>query len=242
MAAKRRKDGTEAAALILAAGASRRMGGRDKIYAPLGGRPLIYYSLRLFEEAPEIIGVVAVTAPGGEAKLRSLADRCGCRKVRGVVAGGEERRDSAANGLIAAQYFFASDAPILIHDGARPFARGATIRRLVEALAEADGAVPALALPDTIKKIAPEGGEVVATLPREELRAVQTPQAFRLGAITEAYRAAVRERWPVTDDAAVLERAGGRVVTVEGDVNNFKVTYAEDLARAEAVLAARTES
>ncbi|UCH78145.1 MAG: 2-C-methyl-D-erythritol 4-phosphate cytidylyltransferase [Candidatus Coatesbacteria bacterium] len=238
MAAKRREGGEEVAALILAAGASRRMGGHDKIYAPLGGRPLVFYSLRLFEETPEVSGVVAVTAPGGESKLRQLADQYGCQKVRGIVAGGEERRDSAANGLLSAQHFFASDAAILIHDAARPFARPDTIRRLVQALAEADGAVPAVAVPDTIKKVAPEGGEVLATLPREELRAIQTPQAFRLGAIAEAYRTAVRERWPVTDDAAVLERAGGRVVTVEGDVNNFKVTYAEDLARAEAVLAA----
>lgn len=238
MVAKKREGGEDAAALILAAGASQRMGGRDKIYAPLGGRPLIFYSLQLFEKTPEIIGVVAVTAPGDEAKLRRLADQWGLQKVRGIVAGGEERRDSAATGLLAAQHFFASDAPILIHDAARPFAQPATVRRLVEALAEADGAVPALAVPDTIKKVAAERGEVVATLPREELRAIQTPQAFRLGAIAEAYRAAVRERWPVTDDAAVIERAGGRVVTVEGDVNNFKVTYPEDLARAEAVLAA----
>lgn len=212
------------------------MSGRDKIYAPLAGRPLLFYGLALFEECAEVDAVVAVAAPGSEKKLRRLASDYGFGKVRAVVAGGAARRDSAAAGLAAAAALASPDAAVLIHDAARPLATRALVRRLLAALAKADGAVPAVALVDTVKQIG-DDGTVESTLNRDALRAVQTPQAFKLAAVAEAYQAAAREGWDVTDDAAVLERAGGRVVTVEGERDNFKITYPEDLALAEVVLA-----
>lgn len=223
------------AAVVLAAGYSRRMGGRDKIYAPLAGRPLLYYGLALFEECEEVDAVVAVAAPGSEKKLRRLVSDYDFGKVRAVVAGGAARRDSALAGLAAAEAFAPPDAAVLVHDAARPLATRALVRRLLAALAKADGAVPAVTLVDTVKQIGDDGA-VASTLNRDALRAVQTPQAFKLAAVAEAYRSAAREGWDVTDDAATLERAGGRVVAVEGERDNFKITFAEDLARAEAVL------
>jgi 2-C-methyl-D-erythritol 4-phosphate cytidylyltransferase len=223
------------AAVVLAAGSSSRMSGRDKIYAPLAGRPLLFYGLALFEECAEVDAVVAVAAPGSEKKLRRLASDYGFGKVRAVVAGGAARRDSAAAGLAAAAALASPDAAVLIHDAARPLATRALVRRLLAALAKADGAVPAVALVDTVKQIG-DDGTVESTLNRDALRAVQTPQAFKLAAVAEAYQAAAREGWDVTDDAAVLERAGGRVVTVEGERDNFKITFPEDFARAEALL------
>jgi 2-C-methyl-D-erythritol 4-phosphate cytidylyltransferase len=223
------------AAVVLAAGSSSRMSGRDKIYAPLAGRPLLFYGLALFEECAEVDAVVAVAAPGSEKKLRRLASDYGFGKVRAVVAGGAARRDSAAAGLAAAAALASPDAAVLIHDAARPLATRALVRRLLAALAKADGAVPAVPLVDTVKQIGDDGA-VESTLNRDALRAVQTPQAFKLAAVAEAYQAAAREGWDVTDDAAVLERAGGRVVTVEGERDNFKITFPEDFARAEALL------
>lgn len=211
------------------------MSGRDKIYAPLAGRPLLFYGLALFEECAEVDAVVAVAAPGSEKKLRRLASDYGFGKVRAVVAGGAARRDSAAAGLAAAAALASPDAAVLIHDAARPLATRALVRRLLAALAKADGAVPAVPLVDTVKQIGDDGA-VESTLNRDALRAVQTPQAFKLAAVAEAYQAAAREGWDVTDDAAALERAGGRVVTVEGERDNFKITFPEDFARAEALL------
>lgn len=228
------------AAVLLAAGASRRMEGRDKIYAPLAGRPLIYYGLALFEECPEVDAVVAVAAPGEEERLRRVASDFGLGKVRAVVAGGEERRDSAIAGLEAAAATAPPEAAVLVHDAARPLATPALVRRLLAALANADGAVPAIPLVDTVKRIN-DRGDVAATVARDDLRAAQTPQAFKLAFIVEAYRAAAREGWPLTDDATALERAGGRVAAVEGERDNFKITFPEDLARAELVLDSRAK-
>ncbi|MGD8719431.1 MAG: 2-C-methyl-D-erythritol 4-phosphate cytidylyltransferase [Candidatus Zixiibacteriota bacterium] len=231
-----------AAAVILGAGSSRRMNGTDKIFAPLAGRPLISYSLTLFEECPAVTAVVVVSPPGKEGNVRTLAEDMGCEKFKGVVAGGKERRDSAAIGLLTAAFFVPCDAAVLIHDAARPFADCPLVRRLLGALDVADGAVPALPPTDTIKKVAAPGDEIVTTLARDELRAVQTPQAFPLARITEAYKKAVGEKWEVTDDAAVMEKAGGRVVTVEGEADNFKITYPSDLARAECLLSRRQDT
>jgi 2-C-methyl-D-erythritol 4-phosphate cytidylyltransferase len=196
----------------------------------------------LGEERPQAmsVAVVAVAAPGGEPELRRAASDFGFGKVRAVVAGGEERRDSAAAGLEAAAAIVPPEAAVLIHDAARPLATPALVRRLLAALADADGAVPAVPLVDTVKRI-DDRGDVTATVARDDLRAAQTPQAFKLGLIVEAYRTAIREGWPLTDDAAALERAGGRVVAVEGECDNLKITFPEDLARAELVLNNRTK-
>jgi 2-C-methyl-D-erythritol 4-phosphate cytidylyltransferase len=226
-------------AVVLAAGGSTRMAGLDKIFAPLRGRPLIYYALKLFEESAAVDVVVVVGAAGTEDKLRQTAAGFGFRKIRAVVAGGAERRDSAAAGLAAAEALAGADAAVLIHDAARPLASAGIIPRLLARLDAADGVVPAVPVADTVKVVEEETGAVVETLAREKLRAVQTPQAFRLAAVAAAYRAAVAEGWPITDDAAAVERAGGRVVTVPGEKDNFKITYPEDLARAARVLERR---
>lgn len=232
---EKNQKGAAVAAVVLAAGSSSRMRGLDKIYAPLAGRPLLYYGLALCEGCEEIDAVIAVAAPGSEEKVRRLASDHGFAKIRAVVAGGAARRDSAAAGLAAATAVSRPGAAVLIHDAARPLASPALVRRLLAALASADGTVPALPVVDTLKRVGDEG-RVVATLARDVLRAVQTPQAFKLELIADAYRKAAREGWAGTDDAAVMERAGGRVVTVEGERDNFKITFPEDLARAELVL------
>lgn len=221
--------------IIVAAGSSRRMEGRDKIFAPLAGRPLLSYALGLFESCREIEGTVVVAAAEACDRVRALA--AAYPKVAAVVPGGERRQDSCWAGLTAAAARADDAARVLIHDAARPLADAALVARVLSGLTSAAGTVPAVALTDTIKEVDGEG-RIIGTPARDRLCAVQTPQGFRLGAIVAAYRRARDEGWEETDDAALLERAGDAVRAVEGDRRNIKVTYPEDLARAAVLLAA----
>jgi len=140
-------------------------------------------------------------------------------------------------GVEAAAEVAGPGALVLVHDAARPLTEPSLVYSLLDALSSADGAVPVVPLPDTIKRVNEEGC-VIATLRREELRAAQTPQAFRLASLLNAYRQS-SSLSVLTDDASVVEMAGGRVVAVDGDHDNFKITYPEDIPRAEGVLARR---
>jgi len=172
--------------------------------------------------------VVVVVAPGAEARAAdALAGLSGWR----TVAGGAARADSVRAGLAALEV--ADDTPVLIHDAARPFLNSAVIDRLLSALNDADGALPALPVADSLRRGVE--GLVVGGIDREGLWRAQTPQAFRLKTIRDAY-AAWTESEPPTDEAAVVERAGGRVRLVEGDARLMKLTYPEDFAMAEALL------
>ena len=154
-----------------------------------------------------------------------------------AAAGGTERQDSvrAALELVPAEYDV-----VICHDVARPFAEPALFDTVLDALDRpiggraADGAVPVVPGPDTLKRV--DDGVVLETLDRTKVLAAQTPQAFRRQALEEAHRLARDQGFTGTDDAALLERAGFRVAAVEGDARNFKVTVPEDLARAEGVV------
>ena len=211
------------AAVIVAGGAGLRAGGGvPKQWRPLAGRPLARWSAEalLASGAEQLVVVV----PAGDTHAASAL--AGLERLT-VVTGGAERVDSVRAGLAAVGEGVEA---VLIHDAARPFVTSAHVAALLEALAGAAGALPALPVSDTLKRA--DGGEVSATAPREGLWRAQTPQAFRLPAIREAYA-----RWPggapPTDDAAVLEAAGGRVVLTPGDPALMKVTHPEDFPMAE---------
>jgi 2-C-methyl-D-erythritol 4-phosphate cytidylyltransferase/2-C-methyl-D-erythritol 2,4-cyclodiphosphate synthase len=212
------------AAILVAGGSGQRAGG-PKQWRPLAGRPLLRWA------AEGLLGgverLVAVVPAGEEARGR---DALAGLPVEAVVAGGATRTASVAAGLQA----LAPDPPrvVLVHDAARPFVGRRHIARLLEALEEADGAVPALPVADTLKRGA--NGLVVETASREGLYRAQTPQAFRWEAVVAAYRGADE----ASDDAALVERAGGRVALVPGDPLLFKLTYPEDFAMAEALAGA----
>lgn len=150
------------------------------------------------------------------------------------AAGGATRAQSVRSGLAALAARPDNDA-VLIHDAARPFVNSGHINRLLEALTSADGAIPALPVADTLKRAAADGA--IETVAREGLWRAQTPQAFRLGAIRRAYALWPSDAGEPTDDAGVLERAGGRLALVDGDPMLMKLTYPEDFAMAEAVIA-----
>ena len=211
------------AAIIVAAGAGQRAGGdAPKQWRPLAGRPVARWSAEalLASGADE---VVVVIRPGdGPAAAAAFA---GLPRWR-TVAGGAERAESVRAGLAA----LAPDSEVvLIHDAARPFLGAAHVEALLAGLQHADAALPALPVSDTLKRTEAAG---VATVPRERLHRAQTPQAFRVGALRAAY-AAWTPGEAATDDAAVVERAGGRVVLVPGDPMLMKLTYAEDFPMAE---------
>ncbi|MBA4011866.1 MAG: bifunctional 2-C-methyl-D-erythritol 4-phosphate cytidylyltransferase/2-C-methyl-D-erythritol 2,4-cyclodiphosphate synthase [Phenylobacterium sp.] len=211
-------------AVIVAAGSSTRAGpGAPKPWRSLGGRPILSWSI----EALAAAGARQIVVVVAEAWISEAAELL--QGVPGALAvrGGATRAESVQQGLAALP---AGDtAAVLVHDAARPFLTTAHVRGLLAALEVADGAVPALPVADTLKR----GRDVVAeTVSRDGLWRAQTPQAFRLDVLRAAYAA-----WPAdaepTDDAAVVERAGGKVAIAPGDPRLMKLTYPEDFAMAE---------
>lgn len=215
-------------AVVLAAGRGERLGlGTPKAFLELGGETLLVRACRSASSASSVSSMVAVVPLGLEAEAEGLLERLG---PHSVVVGGETRRASVAAGLEVVP----RDARVVVcHDAARPFAGAGLFEEVIAALHDADGVVPVGPIPDTVKRI--RDGVVTGTEPRGELALAQTPQAFRAEALRDAHARAPGDG-EATDDAALLERAGYRVRAVPGDPINFKITTAEDLARAEAIL------
>jgi 2-C-methyl-D-erythritol 4-phosphate cytidylyltransferase/2-C-methyl-D-erythritol 2,4-cyclodiphosphate synthase len=216
-------------ALLVAAGRGTRFGAEQpKQFLPLLGRPVLRHAAEaLLREG----GVEALqpVAPAGEAAL--LDELLAGLPCRPAVEGGATRQASVLAGLAALE----PDPPdlVLVHDAARPVVPPGTVPALLAALAEAPGAIPALAVADTLKRGA--GGRIAATVPRDGLFRAQTPQGFRYAALLAAHRALARE---VTDDAQVLEEAGLPVALVPGHDSNVKITWPEDLHRVERTMLA----
>jgi 2-C-methyl-D-erythritol 4-phosphate cytidylyltransferase len=214
--------------VVPAGGLGVRM-GRKKQDIRLGGRPLLRWTLDVFEGVPEVAGVVvAVPAEDVTTWRRRLA---GCRKVRAVVAGGRERQESVARGLAAVP---PTAAWILVHDGVRPCITRDLVHRVIDAARAHGAAIAALPVAETLKR--GREGWVQETVPRDGLWAVQTPQGFRAELLREAHRRATADGVLGTDDAALVERLGLPVGLVPGLPGNVKVTRPEDLPLARQLL------
>jgi 2-C-methyl-D-erythritol 4-phosphate cytidylyltransferase len=217
-------------AVLAAAGRGERLGSdRPKAFARLGGRPLLAESLERLEGSDWIDFVVIAAPAEWEEPAILLAEELGAGKVSSVVTGGATRSESVREALAE----IADDAAVvLVHDAARPLLPEEVIERVLAPLSEGwDAVVPGLPLSDTVKRV--EGDRVVETLPRGELVAVQTPQAFIASVLRGALTGDVSD---ATDCAALVETRGGRVKVVKGDHRLVKVTSAEDLALVEAWL------
>jgi 2-C-methyl-D-erythritol 4-phosphate cytidylyltransferase len=214
-------------AILLAAGASTRMGGEDKLWADLGGEPLIARPLRTLAAIEEIDALVVVAPAVRHAELYRLGAGAGRQVV--CVEGGARRRDSVRTGVEAAR----EAAWYLVHDGARPMVSTGLVRRLLEAARTRGAVIPALPIVDTVKRV-DALGVVRETLPRGELRAVQTPQAFAGELLRRAH---ARDDEDATDDAALVERLGETVHVIDGEAANLKVTTARDLVQVRAMVA-----
>lgn len=213
------------ASIVVAAGSGSRAGG-DKQWRPLGGKPVVRWSVEALLDAGATPVVVVVARDSLGRAAEALSGLSGWI----AVAGGAERADSVRAGLDAIDG--PEDRAVLIHDAARPLLSRLVIERLLAALSGADGAIAALPVSDTLKR---GDADIEATVDRGGLWRAQTPQAFSLGRLRAAYAA-----WPATetptDDAAVVEHDGGTVRLVQGHPRLMKLTFPEDFALAEALL------
>jgi 2-C-methyl-D-erythritol 4-phosphate cytidylyltransferase len=225
----------KASCLITAGGLGIRFGRElPKQFQPLAGAPMIVHTIRAFEKASTIDRIVVVL-PAAYLDRVSPKERktFGLSKVSRAMAGGETRQDSVGNGLEAIDW---NPEYVAIHDAARCLVTPELIDRTVRACEGWDGAIAALPVGDTLKRV--KDNQILQTEPRENLWAMQTPQVFRFFLIRDAYRKAKADKFQATDDAALAERSGARVRVVEGDSRNSKITYPEDLAMAECLLTA----
>jgi 2-C-methyl-D-erythritol 4-phosphate cytidylyltransferase len=203
-----------------------------KAFVLLDGRPLLHYSLGAVAAVAAIEEAVVAVPAGMEKQARVEVERAGMEIPVKLVAGGAERQASVR---IALAITSAESEVVIVHDAARPFAPPALFAACIDATRQADGAIAAIAVADTLKRV--EGGTIAATVARDGLWQAQTPQAFRREALIEAHDRAARERWAATDDAELIERCGGRIDIVEGSATNLKITTPADLEIAEKLAA-----
>lgn len=220
-------------AIIVAAGKSERMGGVEKIFATINGKPLISHVVETFQQSPIIDCIVIVLAKDKVGIGLDLAKKYHWSKVIAICAGGTRRQDSVSEGL---KQFDKVDW-VMIHDGARPCITQDIIERGLEQAKDTGAAVPAMPVADTIKVVSTDS-YVKGTPPRDKLWAVQTPQVFRFDIISEAHRKAKDD---VTDDASMVESLGYNVKVFRGSYTNIKVTIPEDLIIAEAIIKSRNK-
>lgn len=215
------------AAIVLAAGSGKRMNSKvHKQYLIIQDRPVLYYSLKAFEDSA-VDEIVLVVGKGEEEFCRKeIVDKYGISKVKAIVEGGKERYHSVFEGLKQT-----SDADyVLIHDGARPFVNQDIIRRCMQEVRKYQACVVGMPVKDTIK-IADEEGYAKQTPDRKNVWMIQTPQTFSYALIYEAYEEMLKtEDTAITDDAMVLERIKGKKSKlIEGSYRNIKITTPEDL-------------
>ncbi|MBC8029146.1 MAG: 2-C-methyl-D-erythritol 4-phosphate cytidylyltransferase [Pyrinomonadaceae bacterium] len=220
-------------AIIAAAGQGTRMAGtRPKQFLELAGTPIIFHTLKAFEECDAIQEIIVVIRAEDSAHFLALAQQQNLRKLAKVVPGGATRAESVLHGLQAVRE--ATAEIVAVHDGVRPFITPDEIARTVEA-ARCEGAAILVTTPvDTMKEVS--AGAVVRTLNRVELRNALTPQCFTYKLLRHAYEEADVLDPTLTDESSLVERLGVRIVTVEGSSRNIKITREADLAVAEALL------
>lgn len=207
-------------------------GKRPKQFLELAGTPIIFHTLKVFEQCDVIQQIIVVVAAEEVAGFLSLADKHDLRKIRAVVPGGTTRAASVRNGLHAVDE--ATAEIVAVHDGVRPFVTPDEIARTVEAAKLEGAAILVSTLVDTMKEV--RDGAVVKTLKRAELRNALTPQCFTYRLLRRAYEEADVSDPELTDESSLVERLGVRIVTVEGSSRNIKITRPEDIAVGEAIL------
>jgi len=217
-------------AIVVSAGIGKRFGSPDKVFFEIYGKPLFIWAIEPFDSYEKIDDIWLVIRKEALKKVKAFLDKFNIKKVREIIEGGKERQDSVYNALMS----LPSETDIvLIHDAARPMVSQDVIKRVVETMSvDIDGVIPVISLTDTIKWTKKKG-IIGGTLNRDILKAVQTPQAFWFKKIIKAYERAYNEGFYGTDDASLIERYGGKILSVQGDENNIKVTTREDLKKLE---------
>ncbi len=220
-------------AIIVAAGKSERMGaGTDKAFLSLGCRPVVAWSLLAFEQCHDIEQIVLVVRKEQLVAARGVVQMFGISKMRAVVAGGLRRQDSVAIGL---QALDAATRIVAVHDGARPCVTPDLVSETIRSAKRTGSGVAASRVVDTIKFVE-RGTTVARTIERDKLWAVQTPQTFKLDLLRKAYAKVAEQDVVITDESAAVELLGEDVRLVEWPRGNPKITTAEDLTIAAALL------
>ena len=223
------------ACIIVAGGAGLRLGGEQpKQFLPLGGMPLLAWSVKYFGSHPGINRLIVVVPEGWEARAAELLGNVPLSTNLKVVAGGTLRQDSVLAGIQAA-----GDCDLVaIHDGARPFPPE-NLSDILEKASETGGAIYAMPVTDSVKFV--NGGIIQRTVPRQDLWAAQTPQVFVRTKLLEALEYCREHGRELTDDASAFEQMGWPVAIVTGTRGNVKITYAEDFTMAEQCLKGKAE-
>lgn len=215
-------------AIVPAAGAGKRFGS-NKPFCPILGLPLVIWPLRILEAVNLIEEIIPVLKESDMEEGVELFERFHLSKIKRIAPGGKERQDSVYNAL---RLIKDKRSLILIHDGARPLIDDNLIIETIRSLGDYDGIITGVPVKDTIKEVRPSGEDniVIRTLNRETLWAIQTPQVFRYEILMKAYEEAMNKGFYSTDDAALVERIGGRIKVIMGRYDNIKVTTPEDIA------------
>ena len=222
--------------VIPAAGQGKRMGvGYNKQFLTLMGHPILAHTVRLFEECKYVNEIIIVGAVSDIPIIEDLVHRYKFNKVLAVCIGGVQRQDSVRAGV---QALGTTIQRVVVHDGARPLLTLHELNRFLEETERFSAAIMGIPVKDTMKRV-DISGKVLETLPREDLRAVQTPQIFDRGILEEVHQQAATVGYYGTDDATLLEWMGYPVQIVEGSQENIKVTTPDDLWLAERILAMR---
>lgn len=220
-------------AVILAAGKGNRMAaGKNKQFIDINGSPVLYHTLKTFEQSRAVDEIVLVCAKGEIGYCReNIVEKYGFEKVKSIVSGGAERQDSVLSGLRAVK----GCGVVLIHDGARPFVTNRIIEEGIRCAREFGASACGVTPKDTIK-VRDESGFSECTLDRSMLISVQTPQCFRLDMILSCYEKIQAGGIQFTDDTSVAEYFGHKVFLYEGSYDNIKITTPEDLTLGESIL------
>ena len=221
------------AAIIVAAGSSRRMEGRDKLWIPLAGRITLARTIDVFEASPIIKTIVLVVNTERITEAASLCQQEAWHKIASITAGGNRRQDSVRIGLDTLSSIAPATDWVMIHDGARPLVTPEILEAGLKAVQEYRAVVAAVPVKDTIKQV--QQGWIHSTLDRSQLWAIQTPQVFSFPLIHHAHHSPLAQN-EVTDDAALLEQLGKPVAIFPGSYTNIKITTQEDLLIAETLI------
>ena len=219
--------------VIVAAGSSLRMQGINKQLVTLCGVPAIAHTLMAFQQSQYISQIILVTKKEFIADMQSLATKYAVTKLTDIVAGGDSRCKSVLNGLECVK----NNKYVMIHDGARPLVTEIIIESVYNKIMNNDCVIPVVPVKDTVKEVVNK--TVVKTLNRDVIMSVQTPQAVNLSKYFSAINGA--DLTAFTDDASIMESCGFKVVTVDGDYENIKITTPEDVVIAEYYLEKRGE-
>ena len=221
-------------AIIVAAGSSQRM-GFDKLSQPLAGKPVLAHSIDAFEQTPAVSEIILIVRQAQLSAHENMIRAQKFSKVRRIVPGGDRRQDSVRAGLAAMR----SEAEfVAVHDAARPLVRPKQIDQVFAVCREHGAAALAEPVRDTLKRVSKEGF-IHDSIAREQMYALQTPQIFARELLKRAYDAVFEQSVTVTDETSALHHIGQKVAIVSNDDFNFKITFPNDLALAEFVLAQR---